>query len=175
MRHTEDSDTLTRVLFERFTLSQEDIARVWNHVVKLTWEQSSEDRAPHMLYNRHVKGYGGSVKARATYAAVYDRDSPSKDVAEKREINRARITRDAEDAMTTLGIVIQVRHASHEGDATTAVTKRKTVEEQGVPTASQQHNTNVLDTEQANISKRHRFDRENFYKDITAAYKDRSA
>ena len=175
MRHTEDSDTLTRVLFERYTLTEEDVATVWNHVVKLTWEQSSEDRAPHMLYNRHVKGYGGSVKARATYAAVYDKDSPSKDVLEKREINRARIAQDAEDAMTILSIVIRARQTSHEGDATNAGTKQKAVEEQGVPTASQQLNTNVLDTEKANISKRPRFDREKFYNDITAAYKDRSA
>ncbi|KAI6915357.1 hypothetical protein KC318_g54 [Hortaea werneckii] len=173
MRHTEDSDTLTRILFERFTLSQEDVAKVWNHVVKLTWEQSSEDRAPHMLYNRHVKGYGGSVKARATYAAVYDRNSPSKDVLEKREVNRARIAGDAEGAMTNLGIAIKARHASYEGDATDAGTKRKAVEGQGIPTAPQRHNTNVQDAEEANTFKRHRFDRENFYEDITAAYKDR--
>ncbi|KAI7722540.1 hypothetical protein KC353_g409 [Hortaea werneckii] len=175
MRHTEDSDTLTRILFERYTLSQEDVARVWNHVVRLTWGQSSEARALHMLYNRHVKGYGGSVKARATYAAVYDRDSPSKDVMEKREVNRARIARDCENSMTALSIAIQARHASYEDDAISADAKRKAVEEQGVPTASQQHNANVLDTEKANTSKRHRFDRENFYKDITAAYKHRSA
>ncbi|KAI7205405.1 hypothetical protein KC316_g251 [Hortaea werneckii] len=174
MRHTEDSDTLTRILSERFTLSQEDVAKVWNHVVKLTWEQSSEDRAPHMLYNRHVKGYGGSVKARATYAAVYDGDSPSKDVLEKREVNRARIARDCENAMTALSIAIQARYASYEGDATRAGTKRKMVEEQTVPTASQRHNANVHEAEKADTSKRQRFDRENFYKDITAAYKDRT-
>lgn len=175
MRHTEDSDTLTRILYERYTLNQEDVARVWNHVVKLTWGQPLEDRAPHMLHNRHIKGYGGSVKARATYAAIYDKDSPSKGELEKREVNRARIARDAEGAMTTLGIAIQQRHASHEGDATNAGTKRKAVGEQRVSTASQQHDTNVLDAENANMSKRRRFDGDEFNKEITAAYKDQSA
>ncbi|GAB1739800.1 hypothetical protein NU219Hw_g4736t1 [Hortaea werneckii] len=175
MRHTEDSDTLTRILYERYTLNQEDVARVWNHVVKLTWGQPLEDRAPHMLHNRHIKGYGGSVKARATYAAIYDKDSPSKGELEKREVNRARITRDAEGAMTTLGIAIQARHASHEDGATNAGTKRKAVEEQRVSTASQQHDTNLLNAENANVSKRRRFDGDEFNKEITAAYKDQSA
>ncbi|KAI7085371.1 hypothetical protein KC356_g5934 [Hortaea werneckii] len=170
MRHTEDSDTLTRILFEQYTLSREDVARVWNHVVK-----PSEDKSPHMLLNRHAKGYGGSERARATYAAVYDRDSPSKDVLEKRENDRARIARDAEDAMTTLGVVIQARHASHERDATLIRTKRKAVEKEDVPTAAQQHNTDALDVQKANTSKRHPFDCGEFSKDITATYKDRSA
>ncbi|KAI7277240.1 hypothetical protein KC345_g6743 [Hortaea werneckii] len=174
MRHTTDSETLTRILFERYTLRQEDVARVWDHVVKLTWGQSSEDRAPHMLYNRHVKGYGGSVKARATYAAIYDKDSPSKGELEKREVNRTRIARDAEDAMRTLGIVIQARHAPHERDATNTGTKGKAVEEQDDPTETQQYNADALDAQTANTSKRHPFDPEEFFKDITAAYKDRN-
>ncbi|KAI7341472.1 hypothetical protein KC315_g79 [Hortaea werneckii] len=175
MRHTEDSDTLTRILFERYNLYQEYVARVCNHVVNLTWGQSSEDKSPHMLLNRHAKGYGGSVKARATYAAVYDRDSPSKDVLEKREINRARIARDAEDAMITLGVVIRARHASDERDASRSGTKRKVVEEQSVPSENQQHDADVLDVQKTNSSRRHPFEGKEVFKDITAAYKDQSA
>lgn len=173
--HTEDSDTLTRILFERYTLSQADVARVWNHVVKLTWTQSSEDKAAHMLYNRHIKGYGASVKKKAIHAAIYDRDNPSKDELEERELNRARIARDAEDAMATLGIVIQARPASHERDTTNTGTKRKRNEEQSVPAEAQQHDADVLDAQEANTSKRHAVDREDLVKDITAAYKDRTA